>query len=40
MQQWIINNFGIVMLGVVLLSGVIMYAKFKLFNGQGAGGNS
>ena len=27
--SWLLNNFTLVMLGVVILSGVIMYAKFK-----------
>jgi hypothetical protein len=40
MQQWIINNFNFVMLGIILLSGIVMYAKFKFFAGQGAGGNA
>lgn len=28
--QFLVDNFAIVMLGVVILSGVIMYAKFKI----------
>lgn len=40
MQQWLINNFQLVMLGIVLLSGIIMYAKFKYFGNMGAGGGS
>jgi len=39
-QQFLINNFQLIMLGVVILSGVVMYAKFKVFSGQGAGGNA
>ena len=37
-EQFLINNFTIIMLGVVILSGIIMYAKFKLFPRLGAGG--
>jgi len=40
MQQFIMNHFGIIMLGIVILSGVIMYTKFKMFGGQGGGGMS
>ena len=40
MQQWLIGNFGVVMLGIVILSGVIMYGKFKYLSGMGNGGNS
>jgi len=32
--SWILNNFTLVILGIVILSGVIMYAKFK-FGTQG-----
>lgn len=39
LQQFVINNFNIIMLGIIALSGVVMYAKFKLFGGQGTGGN-
>ena len=40
MQIFLINNFQLVMLGVVILSGIVMYAKFKFFGqGEGAGGN-
>jgi len=39
MQQFIINNFNIIMLGIIALSGIIMYAKFRMFSGQGTGGN-
>ena len=39
LQQFIINNFQIFMVGIVILSGIVMYAKFKIFPGQGAGGN-
>jgi len=39
MQQFLINNFNLIMLGIIFLSGVVMYAKFKLFGGQGTGGN-
>jgi len=37
--QFIINNFQIFILGIIVLSGIIMYAKFKFFQGQGTGGN-
>lgn len=33
LQQFIINNFNIIMLGIVILSGIITYAKFKFTNG-------
>jgi hypothetical protein len=36
LQIFIINNFQLIMLGVVILSGIVMYAKFKIF-GQGSG---
>lgn len=39
MQQFIINNFNIIMLGVIALSGIVMYGKFRFFGGQGTGGN-
>jgi hypothetical protein len=38
-EQFIINNFQMIMLGIVILSGIVMYSKFKLFGGQGTGGN-
>jgi len=38
LQQFIINNFNIIMLGIVLLSGILMYAKMKYWSGQGTGG--
>lgn len=38
-QQFLINNYSVIMLGIVILSGVVMYAKFRFFGGQGAGGN-
>jgi hypothetical protein len=34
---WILNNFTYVILGIALLSGIIMYAKFKF--GNPSGGN-
>lgn len=34
LSSWILSHFTIVMLGIVILSGVIMYAKFK-FGTQG-----
>lgn len=37
--QFLINNFQMIMLGIVILSGIVCYAKFKLFPGQGTGGN-
>jgi hypothetical protein len=40
LQIFIINNFNLIMLGIVILSGVVMYAKFKFFGqGGGAGGS-
>jgi hypothetical protein len=39
MQQFIINNFNMIMLGVIALSGIVMYGKFRFFGGQGTGGN-
>lgn len=39
LEQFIINNFQMIMLGIYVLSGIIMYAKIKLFSGQGTGGN-
>lgn len=39
LQRFIINNFNVIMLGVIALSGIVMYAKIKLFGGQGTGGN-
>jgi hypothetical protein len=38
-QQFVLNNFQIIMLGIIILNGIIMYAKFKFFAGAGAGGN-
>lgn len=35
LQQFVINNFQIIMLGIILLSGILMYAKFKYFSQQG-----
>ena len=29
--EFLINNFGTVLLGIIVLSGIIMYAKFKYF---------
>ena len=40
MQLWLIGNFGIVMLGVVILSGVVMYAKMKFIGGMGGEGGA
>lgn len=37
LQQFILNNFQMIMMGVVILSGVLMYAKFKMFGPQGGG---
>jgi hypothetical protein len=39
LQQFLINNFSMIILGIIFLSGVVMYSKFKYFGGQGAGGN-
>jgi hypothetical protein len=36
MTEWMMQNFGIVLLGIAILSGIIMYAKIKL-GGQNAG---
>lgn len=38
LSQFFVDNFPIVLLGIVIISGVIMYAKFKLFNGGGSYG--
>jgi hypothetical protein len=35
LQQFIINNFQMIMLGIILLSGVLMYAKIKYFGQNG-----
>jgi len=29
--EFLINNFGMVLLGIIVISGIIMYAKFKYF---------
>ena len=34
--NWLVNNFSIVLLGIAILSGVVMYAKFKFANGGAA----
>lgn len=39
LTQFIINNFQLFVLGIIVLSGILMYAKFKFFSGQGTGGN-
>lgn len=40
LQIFIINHFQLIMLGIVILSGIVMYAKFKFFGqGSGTGGN-
>lgn len=41
LQQFLINNFNIIMLSIIVLSGIIMYGKFRLGSqtGAGAGGN-
>ena len=39
LQQFIINHFQLLMLGIVILSGVIMYAKYKIAPNTGLGGN-
>lgn len=31
--NWLMNNFSIVLLGIAVLSGIIMYAKFKFGSG-------
>ena len=35
--SWILNNFTLVTLGIIIISGIIMYSKFKF--GSQAGGN-
>lgn len=40
LQQFIINHFQMIMMGVVILSGIVMYAKFKFFGNMGAGGGN
>lgn len=37
MSEFLVNNFFIVLLGIVILTGIIMFAKFRFGNG---GGNS
>lgn len=39
LQQFLINNFNLIMLGIIALSGIIMYAKFKFSQGSGLGGS-
>lgn len=40
MQQFIINHFQTIMLGIVILSGIVMYSKIRFFSqGTGIGGN-
>jgi uncharacterized membrane protein YfcA len=34
MTNWVVNNFNIVMLGIIVLSGIVMYAKFKYFGSR------
>ena len=36
LTSWFLQNFSLVMLGIVILSGVIMYAKFKFGQGGSA----
>jgi hypothetical protein len=36
MQQFIINHFQTILFGIIILSGVLMYAKFKWFGGGGS----
>jgi len=40
LQQFLINNFTMIMLGVIILSGIVMYAKIKMFSNMGAGGGN
>ena len=35
LTSWFLNNFTMVILGIVIISGVIMYAKFKFGNSGG-----
>jgi hypothetical protein len=39
LEQFIINNFQYLMIGIYVVTGIIIYAKIKLFGGQGAGGS-
>ena len=37
LTQYLINNLGIVILIIIVLSGILMYAKIKYFTGTGGG---
>lgn len=37
LEQFVINNFNMIMIGIVILSGVIMYGKFRFSQGVGGG---
>ena len=34
MLNWIINNFGMILLGVIVINGIIMFVKFNFFGGR------
>ena len=34
MVNWLLQNFSLTLLGIAILSGIIMYAKFKVFGGN------
>jgi len=39
MTEFMLNNFGTIIVGVIILSGIIMFAKVKYFSSQsGTGG--
>jgi len=38
MTQFLMNNFGMFILGVLIVTGILIYAKIKFFS-QGGGGN-
>lgn len=39
MTEFILNNFGVVIVGVLILTGIIIYAKVKFFSQGGQSGN-
>lgn len=39
-QRFILNHFQMIMMGVIILSGILMYAKMKYFGNSGAGGGA
>jgi hypothetical protein len=38
MSEFVLNNFGVIIVGVIVLTGIIMFAKITRFNSQNAGG--